>query len=103
MLWQAAYRQFSTALRKVQIYCTIFLPIMCPVFGELCVKHFHLSRVIMATKHLMDEELHEIMKSSSYEEHLEDKEEEDNKKKLRGLSPRANYTDRNTIKDNKKK
>jgi len=42
------------------------------------VKHFHHSRVIMAKKHLMDEELHEIMKNSSYEEHLEDKEEEDN-------------------------
>jgi len=29
----------------------------------------------------MDEELHEIIKNSSYEEHVENEEEEDNEKK----------------------
>jgi hypothetical protein len=34
----------------------------------------------MAKKYLVDEELHEIMQNSSYEEYVESEEEEDNEK-----------------------
>ena len=71
----------SLALPFIQYgYIVPFLFIMCPVFGKLRVKQFHLTRVIMAKTYLVDEEMHEIMQNSSYEEYVECEEEEDNEK-----------------------